>query len=135
MIDPVTVGGGATMIDAQPLSILVVEPHAKFGTLVSRRLEADGDQTTHVADGHSALEMLRSCAWQMVWLHPALGDASWKELAQAAREQAPDCFITLLSDVAVGPERGAGPWADVILPRAWKDAELREALAGAASRV
>ena len=122
------------MIGTRPLSILVVEPHAKFGTLISRRLEADGHQTTHVSDGHSALEMLDCGPWQMIWLHPTLGDDSWKELALAAREQAPDCFITLLSDVAVGPEPGASPWADVILPRAWKDAELREAVAGAASR-
>ncbi len=37
------------MIDERPLSILVVEPHAKFRTLVSRRLEADGHQITDVS--------------------------------------------------------------------------------------
>ncbi len=123
------------MIDERPLSILVVEPHAKFRTLVSRRLEADGHQITDVSDGQSALEALREGTWQMLWVHPGFGDVSWEELAQKAREQAPECFITLLSDVAEGPQCPIGPWVDVILPRPWKESELKEVLAGAAARV
>ena len=122
------------MIDAQPLSILVVEPHPKFRTLVSRRLQADGHQITDVSDGHSALEALREGSWQMLWLHPAFNDVSWEELAQVARQQAPECFITLLSDVAEGPHCPEEPGVDVILPRPWKDAELKEVLAGAVAR-
>jgi len=123
------------MFDEHPLSILVVEPHAKFRTLLSRRLEADGHQITDVSDCRSALEALREGRWQMLWLHPA-DDVSWEELVQEARQQAPECFITLLSDeVVAGPQHLKGPWVDMILPRPWKEAELREVLAGAAARV
>ena len=123
------------MMDEHPLSILVVEPHPKYRTLVSRRLEADGHQITDVSDGRAALEALREGTWQMLWLHPALSDVSWEELAHEARGQTPCCFITLLSDVAEGPQSPMGPWVDVILPRPWKESELKEVLAGAAARV
>lgn len=117
------------------LSILVVDPDPRFRALVSRRLEADGHSITDVSDGGSAREALRDRSWHMLWVHPSVSDVPWEELTHEAREQLPDCFITVLSDF---PERSHGPeapWIDAVLPRPWKEAELREVLAGAAASV
>jgi len=114
--------------------ILVVDPDPRFRTLVSRRLEIDGHQITDVSDRKSALRALKNGPWQMLWLHPSPPDVSWEELAHEAREQSPDCFITVVSDFAKGPHWPDGSSVDVVLPQPWKETELREVLAGAAAR-
>jgi len=117
------------------LSILVVDPDPRLRALVSRRLEADGHVITDVADGHSALKALRDGSWHMLWVHPSVPDVSWEELTHEAREQLPDCFITVLSDFPERPHGPEAPWIDAVLPRPWKDGELKEVLAGAAASV
>ena len=121
--------------EMEGLSILVVDADPRFRALVSRRLEVDGHQITDVSDGRSALEALRAGCWHMLWVHPSLPDVSWEELAHEAREQLPDCFITVLSDFAECSHRPEAPWVDAVLPRPWKDAELKEVLAGATARL
>jgi CheY-like chemotaxis protein len=113
------------------LSILVVDTDPRYRTLVSRRLEVDGHQTTDVSDGRSAREALRGATWQMLWLHSSLPDASWEEIAREAREQLPNCFIAVLSDSAESPHRPEASCVDAVLPRPWKETELKEVLAGA----
>lgn len=120
---------------ADGLSILVVDPDPRFRTLVSRRLEVDGHQITDVSDGQSALAALRDGSWQMLWVHPSDSDVSWKDLAHEAREQSPDCFITVLSRFAERSHRPEDSWVDAVLPLPWKEAELKEVLAGAAAGV
>jgi CheY-like chemotaxis protein len=117
------------------LIILVVDPDPRFRTLVSRRLEVDGHQITNVSDGKSALHALKEEGpWEMLWLHPSAPDVCWEQLAHEAREQSPDCFITVVSDFAKGPHWPNASSVDVVLPQPWKETELREVLAGAAAR-
>jgi two-component system, cell cycle response regulator CpdR len=115
------------------LSILVVDADPRYRTLVSRRLEVDGHQTTDASDGRSAREALRGGTWQLLWLHSSLPDVSWEEIAREAREQLPDCFITVLSDSAESPHRPEASCVDAVLPHPWKETELKEVLAGAAA--
>jgi CheY-like chemotaxis protein len=115
------------------LSILVVDADPRYRTLVSRRLEVDGHQTTDVSDGRSARQALRGGTWQMLWLHSSLPDVAWEEIAREARDQLPNCFITVLSDSAESPHRPEGSCVDAVLPHPWKETELKEVLAGAAA--
>jgi CheY-like chemotaxis protein len=116
------------------LSILVVDPDPRYRTLVSRRLEVDGHHITDVSDGQTALEALRDGSWQMLWVHSSVPDVSWEDLAHKAREQRPDCFVTVLSRSAERSHRPEDSCADAVLPLPWKEAELKEVLAGAAAR-
>jgi CheY-like chemotaxis protein len=120
--------------DAAGLSILVVDPDPRYRTLASRRLELDGHQITDVSDGQSALEALRDGSWEMLWVHSAIPDVSWEDLALQVREQLPECFITVLSRSAERSHHLEDACVDAVLPLPWKDGELKEILAGAAAR-
>ena len=119
-----------------PLKVLIIEDNQMVGQALKERLETDGHLVFLTPSGGKGLQVSAEEDVDMVFCDLWLPDVSGNEVALKLKQRQRRPFVVLITgDVAAVDAPSSPPGTfDVVLPKPWKDSELRRVLEAALAR-
>ena len=116
--------------------VLVIEDNQQLCEVLARMLALDAHQVTTSTNSAEALRLLQERAFDVVFTDLNMPKVSGWEIAAAAKAQAPAPFVVIVTgmDASITEEEAAAAMADVIMPKPFTLASLRETVARLAAR-